>query len=283
MDTTQLTVGNASLEEWRQVEQWAAEEGWNPGHGDVACFHPTDPAGFFLGRLDTRPVSAVSIVTYSEHYAFLGYYLVHPDHRRRGLGPATWQAAMPHAGGRTIGLDAVPAQQGTYQRAGFTAAHHALRHCGRPRWSTSMASGIVPVTADVLNAVADYDRKCFPADRSGFLARWTTAADRVAYVRLRDADVVGYGVIRPALHSWRIGPLFADTPDDAEALFDSLTATLGSDEEVCIDIPEPHHAACSLATSRGLMPRSHTVRMYAGPVPPSRMERTYGVTSLELG
>ncbi len=131
-DTGELAVTAASSEDWHQVAQWAADEDWNPGLGDTACFHPTDPAGFFLGRRAGRTVSAVSIVTYSDAYAFLGYYLVHPDHRGQGLGLATWRAAFPHAGVRTVGLDAVPAQQATYRRAGFTPAHDTIRYAGRP-------------------------------------------------------------------------------------------------------------------------------------------------------
>ena len=69
----------------------------------------------------------------------------------------------------------------------------------------------------------------------------------------------------------------------AEALFDALTAHLGPDDEVYLDIPETHDAAVSLATSRGLEPRSGTVRMYAGPTPAVRSEYVFGVTSLELG
>jgi GNAT superfamily N-acetyltransferase len=279
----ELTVINASLEEWHRAAEWAAAEGWNPGNDDVACFHPTDPAGFFLGRLGTRTVSAISIVDYSQHYAFLGYYLVHPDHRRQGLGLATWRTAVPHAGTRTIGLDAVPAQQSTYARSGFTPAHQTLRYAGRPERSGTPAASVVSVTSAHLDAIAAYDRQCFPADRRGFLTRWLTAPSHTGYASVRDGHIAGYGVIRPARNSWRIGPLFADTVRDAEALFDSLTAHLSPEDEVCLDIPEPQEVARALATSRGLTPQSHTVRMYTGPVPPTRMERTFGVTSLELG
>ncbi|MGI5400776.1 GNAT family N-acetyltransferase [Streptomyces sp. CA-135486] len=279
----ELTVTGASLEEWHQVAEWAAEEGWNPGRGDVACFHPTDPAGFFIGRLGTRTVSAVSIVNYSDQYAFLGYYLVHPEHRRQGLGLATWSAAFPHAGKRTIGLDAVPAQQVTYGRAGFKSAHDTIRYGGRPERAGAAADSVVPVTAEHLEAIAAYDREGFPADRRAFVTRWLSAAGHMAYARLRDGRITGYGVIRPARDGQRIGPLFADTPEDAEALFDTLTAHLAPWDEVSIDVPEPQRAACRLATSRGLEPRFHTVRMYTGPVPPTRTERTYGVTTLELG
>lgn len=287
-DAGGLTVTAASLEEWHDVVAWAADEGWNPGLGDAECFHPTDPAGFFIGRLGTQLISSISIVTYSDRFAFLGYYLVHPEHRRRGLGLTTWRAALPHAGKATIGLDAVPAQQAVYERAGFTPAHRTIRYTGRPGGSggggATPGAGIVPVTAAHVDAVAAYDRGCFPADRHGFVARWLTAAGRTAYVHLEEGRVAGYGVLRPARSGQRIGPLFADTPEGAEALFDALTSHLGPDDEVHLDVPEPHESARALAAARGLTPRSHTVRMYTGPVPPSRGEHTtYAVTSLELG
>ncbi|MFC4607522.1 GNAT family N-acetyltransferase [Streptomyces maoxianensis] len=281
----ELTVTGASLDEWHQVAEWAAGEGWNPGRGDVACFHPTDPAGFFIGRLGTRPVSAVSIVRYSDRYAFLGYYLVHPDHRGQGIGLATWRAAFPHAGTRTVGLDAVPAQQATYGRAGFKSANDTIRYSGRPERSGTSAAGagVVPVAPEHIDAIAAYDRQCFPAQRSAFVSRWLTAVGHIAYARLREGRISGYGVIRPALEGLRVGPLFADTPEDAEALFDALTAHAGPEDEVTIDIPETQQAAGALVTARGLEARWHTVRMYTGPVPAVRAERIYGVTTLELG
>ncbi|MEU6083834.1 GNAT family N-acetyltransferase [Streptomyces sp. NPDC047108] len=283
----ELLVTAATSADWHHIAEWAAAEGWNPGDGDVDCFHPTDPGGFFIGRLDGRPVSAVSVVTYSEEYAFLGYYLVHPELRRQGLGLATWRAAVPHAGRRTIGLDAVPAQQATYERSGFTPAYETARYAGRPtrpgRSGEAGADGVVPVSAAHLDALAAYDRACFPADRRAFVTRWLTAPGRTALACVRDGEIAGYGVIRPARNGRRIGPLFADGPEVAEALFDALTAGLGPREEVGIDVPETQKAAQDLAAARGLTPQFRTVRMYTGPVPAYRAERTYGVTSLELG
>ncbi|MEU2787943.1 GNAT family N-acetyltransferase [Streptomyces sp. NPDC007100] len=278
-----FTVRPATLEEWHQVAEWAAEEGWNPGRGDTACFHPTDPDGFFTGRLDGRLVSAVSVVNYSPEYAFLGYYLVHPEYRGRGLGLATWRAAVPHAGDRVVGLDAVPAQEATYRRSGFTTAYRTTRYRGRPARPGTPAVPVVPVGAGHLDEIAAYDRQCFPADRRPFLGRWLTAPGHHAYAQLRDGRVAGYGVIRAARDGMRLGPLFADTSRGAEALFDALTAHLGPGETVSLDIPDPHHSARSLARSRGLEPDSHTMRMYTGSAGPARPERGYAVTSLELG
>ncbi|MFE7132146.1 GNAT family N-acetyltransferase [Streptomyces sp. NPDC057638] len=278
-----LTVTRASLEEWLQIAEWAADEGWNPGNGDAACFHPTDPAGFFVGRVGGEVVSAISIVTYSDDYAFLGHYLVRPDLRGRGHGLATWRAAFAHAGNRLVGLDAVPAQQGNYERSGFAPDYGTVRYAGTVRPSGAPAEGTAPVTADLLDEIRAYDRECFPADRGGFVARWVTAPGHHARARLRDGRLTGYGVIRPGRDSHRIGPLFADTREDAEALLDGLTAHLTPGDRIAVDMPQEHTTATELALSRGLEAQFPTVRMYTGPAPKVRADRVYGVTTLELG
>ncbi|MGV4925256.1 GNAT family N-acetyltransferase [Streptomyces sp. BHT-5-2] len=279
----ELAVSAGPLDLWHEVVDWTADEGWNPGEGDITRFHPTDPGGFFLGRRGDRTVSSLSLVNYSDAYAFLGYYLVAPDLRGQGLGLATWRAALPYAGARTVGLDGVPAQQDTYRRAGFTPAHDTLRYSGHPAPGAALSPDTRPVAADHLDAIAAYDRRCFPADRREFVTRWLTAPGHTSRVHLRDGEVVGYGVLRPARSGHRIGPLFADSRETAEALFDALTAHLDPDDEVTLDIPEPNTPAHTLATTRGLTPRSHTVRMYTGSVPAADAAHTFGVTSLELG
>jgi hypothetical protein len=235
--------------------------------------------------LDGRVVSAVSVVAYSARFAFLGYYLVRPELRGTGLGLATWAVALPRADGRVVGLDAVPAQQSTYGRAGFTAAYRNVRYTGRPvAGSSADGAGAHPVTPYHHEAVAGYDRNGFPALRREFVTRWLSAPGHVARVLLDGAGRVrGYGVVRPAQRGHRIGPLFAETPAEAGVLLDALTATLPDDAEVAVDVPDLHPAAARLATDRGLVPTSECVRMYTGPVPPTRTETVFGTTTLELG
>ncbi|WP_171908744.1 GNAT family N-acetyltransferase [Streptomyces nanshensis] len=281
----ELGVSRASSQEWLQVEEWAAEEQWNPGLGDTACFHPTDPEGFFLGRRGGSPVSAVSVVNYSGDFAFLGYYLVHRDLRGTGLGKATWDAAVLHAGERTVGLDAVLEQEPTYRRSGFVPDYRTGRYGGRlTARGAAPSPSVVPVTPEHFEALAAYDEQCFPAPRRGFLERWLNAPGHRARVFLDgEGDPAGYGVIRQARSGHRVGPLFADTPEAADALFDALTAHLSQDDEVYVDIPESHEAAVAIATSRGLELGFESVRMYKGTPPAVSSERVFGVTSLELG
>ncbi|OKK03593.1 GCN5 family acetyltransferase [Streptomyces sp. CB03234] len=278
-----LRVSRATPEDWSVVGEWAAAEGWNPGLSDGPSFFAQDPGGFFLGRLDGErdPVSAISVVNYSDAYAFLGFYLVRPDRRGLGHGLATWKAALAHAGDRTVGLDGVPAQQANYRRSGFALAHRTARYVGAVSPRTPGA-GVVPAAEVGLAAIAAYDSGCYPAERPRFLERWLGAPGHRALARVVDGRLAGYGVIRPALEEARVGPLFADSPGDAEVLLDALVDGFGA-ERVAVDVPESNAEAVRMAQARGLVPSFRTARMYTGPVRPFAQERVFGVSTLELG
>ncbi|MVO85077.1 GNAT family N-acetyltransferase [Streptomyces sp. p1417] len=280
-----LVVSTATPDDWRLVTDWAAQEGWNPGYGDAAAFFAQDPAGFFVGRVDGEPVSAISVVTYDAAYAFLGFYLVRTDVRGHGHGIATWRAALAHAGDRVVGLDGVPAQQDNYRRSGFERAHGNVRYVG-PAGQQGAASGhsghIRPVAEVDPAAVAAYDSSCCPADRPRFLDAWLKAPGHRALASVTDGRVTGYGVLRPALDGPRVGPLFADTRADAEALLDALAAGTGG-TPVAMDVPETNARAVALAEARGMKPTFATARMYTGPVREFAQDKVFGVTTLELG
>lgn len=276
-----LVVAQASLADWKLVREWAADEGWNPGLSDIESFFAQDPDGFFLGRLGGEPASAVSVVNYGPDYAFLGFYLVRPDLRGRGYGITTWKTALAHAGDRTVGLDGVVAQQDNYRRSGFELAYRTSRFGGTvPVGETP--TGVRAAEATDLAAITAYDSACYPADRPRFLQSWLSGAGHRAFVRRTEGRLTGYGVIRPGHDALRIGPLFADTVEDARELLLALVAEAAGREFV-IDIPGTNVAAVALAEEFGLTPSFDTARMYTGPVRPFAGERVYGVTTLELG
>ncbi len=280
-----LAVTRATRDEWELVRAWAVEEGWNPGRADGDAFFAQDPDGFFLGRLDGEPVSAVSVVTYGDAYAFLGFYLVRPELRGRGLGLATWRAGLAHAGGRTVGLDGVPAQQDNYRRSGFTTAYRSARYVGEVPSPDRPVTGVVPATQVDPAQLAAYDSACHHAERPRFLAAWLTTPGHRALARVTDGRVTGYGVVRPSQDEARVGPLFADGPEDAAALLDALAGAAREfgTRAIAVDMPETNPAAARLAEERGLTPTFETARMYTGPVRPVAADRVFGVTTLELG
>jgi hypothetical protein len=221
------------------------------------------------------------VVTYGADYAFLGFYLVRPDLRGRGYGLTTWKTALAHAGGRTVGLDGVVAQQDNYRQSGFELAYRTVRFGGVAPAGES--SGVRPAEEADLAAITAYDSASYPADRPRFLERWLTGPGHRTFVRLAaDGRLTGYGVIRPARDGLRVGPLFADSADDARALFSALAADAAG-SAVAIDVPGTNASGIALVEELGLTPSFETARMYTGRVRPFAQERVYGVTTLELG
>jgi GNAT superfamily N-acetyltransferase len=260
---------------------WAAAEGWNPGLDDAACFATVDPNGFLLGELDGDPAATISAVNYDESFAFLGFYIVRPDLRGLGYGWRIWQAAMAHAGTRTVGLDGVVAQQDNYRKSGFTLAYRNIRFGGTPARPATLSRDLVALADVPFAEIETDDATVFPAPRRAFLRKWIAAPGHHGRAILRDGRLAGWGVIRPCRQGHKIGPLVADDRAAAEALFAALVAS--TEGEVFLDVPEPNPDAVALAEVHGLGPVFETARMYTGQIRPVALARVFGVTTFELG
>ncbi|MEJ2625275.1 MAG: GNAT family N-acetyltransferase, partial [Pseudolabrys sp.] len=259
---------------------WAAAEGWNPGLADAACFAGVDPEGFLIGEYEGEPAATLSVINYDPGFTFLGFYIVRPDLRGRGLGFRLWQAGIAHAGQRVIGLDGVVAQQDNYRKSGFAFAYNNIRYGGVP--SGPRAEGATAPLADIpFTQLERDDTTVFPAPRPAFLRAWIDAPGHVGRALMRDGRLAAWGVIRPCRNGHKIGPLIADNREDAEAVFTALVVE--TDGDVFLDVPQPNAQAVALAEAHGLSPVFETARMYTGPIRPLALERVFGVTTFELG
>lgn len=290
---TRFNIETMSAADLAVAIDWAAREGWNPGLADTIPFHVTDPLGFFVGRLDGRPVAFVSAVRYDESFAFMGFYIVDPALRSQGYGGRVAEAAAAHiADCRSIGLDGVQAQQEYYARHGFRKAHANFRYRGRGPGpgQGSGAAPSAPSGVEILDwqsvpreQLLAYDRAHFPTARDRFILAWCSQERVRARVAVSDQGLSGFGVIRPCREGWKLGPLFADTPAIAEALLSQLRAGLGPEEPFHLDVPEANNAALEWVNRSGFECMFPTARMYLGETPDLPLERIFGITSLELG
>lgn len=262
---------------------WAAAEGWNPGLDDLAAFHRADPGGFLMGWIGDTPVASISVVKYGKGYGFLGFYIVASGYRGHGYGMAIWNAGMTYLAGRTVGLDGVIDQQDNYRKSGFVLVGNNIRYSGVPKLS-ALPTPTYPVQDLVSGDIAPlltYDQPFFPADRSRFLRGWVTAHKTM--VAKTKGNITGYGTIRKCHSGYKIGPLFADSPEIAQSLLAGLCASIPAGQEIALDTPQSNPAASRLAASCGLTPAFETARMYRGEFEPLLMHNTYGITSFELG
>ncbi len=273
---------------------WAAAEGWNPGLQDADCFYAADADGFLMGWLADQPIAAISAIKYGDRFGFLGFYLVRPEFRGQGYGWQIWQAGLATLAGRNIGLDGVVAQQNNYLRSGFTLAHRNIRYSGKrldltpSDWpvldsEAATAYPIVSLDSVPVAQVITYDRAFFPAPRAAFIRCWLSRSQSYAIGILRDSQIAGYGVIRPCREGYKIGPLLADTPPFAAAIFQALQAHLPIGSTFYLDVPAVNAEAIALAERYAMTPVFETARMYTQSAPQLPLARTFGITTFELG
>lgn len=262
---------------------WAAAEGWNPGLADAACFAAADPTGFLIGEIAGEAVGCISATAYGTAFGFIGFYIMRPGFRGQGHGMALWRAAMARLAGRVIGLDGVMAQQANYQKSGFTLLHRNIRY-GAAAPSIPMPAGAQTIDAALLpfSMIIAFDRRFFPSAREDFLRQWLTAPGHIAMALSGAEGLQALGVLRPCREGSKIGPLFAETPEAARAVFASLLARAPAGP-VFLDVPEPNVQAIIMAREASMVPAFETARMYAGQAPELPLAQIYGITSFELG
>jgi GNAT superfamily N-acetyltransferase len=274
-----------SLADLQLALDWASAEGWNPGLFDAEPFLAADPGGFFLADVDDRPAGSISAVAYDDQFGFVGLFLVRPELRGARLGVTLAQAALEYLGERTIGLDAVVNKQQNYRRWGFLPAYRTVRYEGTgpgPFRAVDSAAEFVDLRRLPLADLAAYDRTIFPSRREAFLEAWIRQPGTTALGVLRQDRLAGYAVARPCRVGYKIGPLAADDPALAEVLMEGVVDLLAG-ETFYLDVPQLNPAAGALVERYSMKAVFETQRMYRGQAPELRMDRLFGVTSLELG
>jgi hypothetical protein len=216
----------------------------------------------------------------------MGLFIVKPEWRGRGLGGTFWNYRRDRLRarlkpGRPISMDGVFAMQPFYAKGGFAFTHRNLRMEGVGRAGTS-AAGLVDLSSLPFAEVESYDHRHFLVPRPAFLQRWIRPEGGRALGKLREGRLVGCGVVRPCVTGFKIGPLFADTPEIAGELFTALSAHAAG-QPLFLDTPENNPSALELAARHGMKEVFGCARMVLGSVPPIPWRSIYGVTTFELG
>ena len=272
-----ITFRNATFAELAMVLDWAANEGWNPGLDDAAAFLAADPKGFFVAEdASGAPLAAISVVNHSDDFAFLGLYIVRPEHRGKGIGLGLWQHSLQHAGDRTVGLDGVQTQQKNYAASGFS-------HAG----GTTRFSGVIHGKADPDIRTADTqdvpwmiekEAVASGAAKIDYLRAWFAPTESRTTLVLKETGT--YCTVRQCRSGFKIGPLLAESSAEAHRLIAHAASLF--DGPALLDVPQSSTVLRELCHGLELEEGFKTARMYRGPFA-AKSHACFAVASLELG
>ena len=147
---------------------------------------------------------------------------------------------------KSISLSSVPQQIPRYSGYGFIEQYSNERFFKKshqkslntPPFFRSYHQG-----QDVFEKACEYDKSVFKHDRRKLLHSMVSMPQTFGIVCFnKEGEVIGYGIARPCMEGYRIGPLYADNYKSARALGKILFNLIPEEQPVILDIPSanPH-------------------------------------------
>lgn len=230
-------------------------------------------------------VGTAMLTPFGETCATVNMVIVAASMRGRGLGRKLMDAALQACGARECRLTATADGLPLYEKLGFSATHEIRQHQGVP----------TPLPADAMNDAIELDwvgSESFPAvaaldleaqgmDRRPLLRLLAEAGRTVV---LREAGrIVGYAALRPFGRGEVIGPVVANTVEQAQSLLSFVIASRPG-AFLRVDTAEWHELSPWLS-ARGLVGVGGGIAMRRNPVdrPPIGPVKPFALASQALG
>ena len=216
----------------------------------------------------------------------MGLFIVHPTYRSSGIGKKLWYQRRDMLlsrlkPGSSIGMDGVVGMQAFYARGGFLMQFKSERY-QRTGELFPADPAVVPISTDHLPEVLPYDTACFGVAREQFLLPWLQLPGSFSFLYSQNKVIRGFASMRKVIHGYKIGPLFADTPEIAESLYRACLSSAPG-QEIFLDTPVVNTSALRMAKKYGAEYVFECGRMYYGKPPELPIPKIFGVTSFELG
>ena len=236
--------------------------GWNQTEEDWQLLLKLGSHGCFVAVCDTQIVGTVTAISYGNQISWIGMLLVDPAYRRVGIGTSLLQRALAAQRERgQVKLDATPAGEALYARLGFQREWGLLRMAvdSLPpvRCSPTEMRRAAP---DALDAVLALDRGAFGGDRACLLRALAARDPDLAWQQARQGRATGYCLGRRGSHFVQIGPLVAESAEDAVLLCQVAVHGLAG-QAVALDVPAEQGAFLSWLRSLGFAEQRPFVRM----------------------
>lgn len=285
-NTRPFLLRQLQFEEVQKLVSWAADEGWNPGPHDAEVFWKTDPMGF-VGYFDKdKLIAGGSIVSYDGLFGFMGFFIVKPEYRSKGIGKQLWLSRRDRLLSRlkpnaSIGMDGVLAMQDFYRKGGFELAFRDERY-ERKGETFNVHKNITSYSEKYLQKLQLMDSFCFGVPRTRFLLQWLQLPESRTFTFIQNQELKGYVLLRKAGTGYKIGPLFAENYPVAEALYKACLNAVPN-ESVFLDIPVTNPHAVKLVNAYQAEYVFECGRMYYGKPPELPIQKIFGITTFELG
>ena len=234
------------------------------------------PSKSWVAERNGAIIGTSALVRYGS-LAWVAMMLVDPAERRTGLGTRLLAEALAASSGADcVGLDATPAGEPLYRRAGFTDGYTLMRAKITVDAARLDGTGKArPMQAADLEAACRMDHESIGADRGRLLGSLFERAPECAWI------VPGRGFCfgRPGSRYRQLGPIVAEDQGTARDLLASCLARLAG-RTFAIDVPRADDAWLAWLGDVGFIEERPFLRMFLRGGLPAR--RLYAICGPEF-
>ncbi len=278
-----MTTGDlAGADELRRLA------GWNQTMEDWREMLRLGGAGCFVAEGKGKVLGTVMGIMFGQALAWIGMMLVHPDHRRHGIGAGLMQRVLKHLQQAKVGcikLDATPAGYPLYEKLGFVT-ERKLTRWQRPENVIAPAETASCETRELQEAdwpaVERLDTAGIGA-RRGAVLRSLAQRSRSALVWPAHGKVAGWALLRGGARSDYLGPLQCTDSDGGLGLAAALLR-FAEGRSVFWDIPDENEHAKAVAQKLGFEKVRPLTRMWLGAeLTPAQPRVVFGIADPAVG
>jgi len=259
--------------------------GWNQTEADWRNYLEFEPDGCLGVEVDGRLAGTATALRYGDTLGWIGMVLVHPTHRRLGLGTELLRRALGYLvdhGIPVIKLDATPIGRKVYVPLGFRDEGDVIRFEGIARPGGG-ASPVAPFSSLPFSAIADFDAAAFGVARRAILTALSRARPALCFAEADERGIGGYLIAREGREAVQLGPWVARDPATAERLLQALFRAVHG-RRIFLDLAASNPSGIDLLVRHGFIVQRSFTRMFLGaPGPVGRPELVYGTSGAEKG
>jgi GNAT superfamily N-acetyltransferase len=270
------------------ADELRALVGWNQTLADWKRFLALEPNGCFLAEWNGARAGTATTTMYGQALAWIGMVLVHPDHRRRGIGRALLEQCLEHVrarGVRCIKLDATPAGKPVYDGLGFKDEWSLTRwqHAGASWPSVTMAEGIRNWSEADAHELERLDATAFGVSRRRLVGRLAEESRRALVLQSETGQAAACGMLRAGANALYLGPVAGTSAGVGLRLVEQLLNS-GGESKVIWDIPDANIGVVAWAKQHGFTEQRTLTRMYLGEnAAPGEPRMQLAIAGPELG
>lgn len=257
---------------------------WNQTEKDWSLLLRMSDKDSRVAMINDEIMGSFTTINYEGLFSWIGMVLVNPAYQRHGIGKRLMDEAIKIQTNRgTIKLDATPTGRNLYLELGFEDEYSLVRLEAQSVVKENLKFSASKIHTSDLDRICEYDELIFGSKRNMLLNSFYYRVPQAAYCIEKEDRINGYCFGREGFKYNQIGPIIADTFEDAVELVSTALLNFSS-KPMIIDSFLHDVRWVGWLKERGFTEQRGFTRMYKGENKHTGIpQKQYAVAGPEFG